>query len=86
MKKSNYVVIEDDLLHEKPLVIRDIGPWDEYLSVTNDAENVVKELRAIGMLPDGRRLFYIDTEGESAEIVIKDGEFSNFDMRVQDAR
>lgn len=62
----------------KPLVIRDVGPWDSHLSVTNDAEQVVKRLVGRGLLPEGRRLFYFDSDGQEDEILIKDGEFAGF--------
>lgn len=52
-----------------PLVIRDVGPWDAFPTVTNAAEAVVVELRRRGMLPTGRRLFYYDSEGVLDEIV-----------------
>ena len=39
------------------------------MSVTNDAENVVANLRKHGILEDGRRLFYYDSEGDLDEIV-----------------
>ncbi len=47
------------------VTIRDRGTG---MSVTNDAENVVAVLRAEGLLPAGRRLFYYDTQGELDEI------------------
>jgi len=61
-KPANYRVVEDT---PKKLVLEDIGPWDEHFTITNDAENVVNELR--GRL-NGRRLFYYDSEGELTEI------------------
>ena len=57
------------------LVIKDIGPWDVYPTVTNQAETVVKQL-APGL--DGRRLEYIDSEGQQDELLVKDGEFAGF--------
>lgn len=57
------------------IVIRDLGPWDRYTTVTNDAENVVAELA-----PElkGRRLYYFDSDGRLDQIVIKDGRFAGF--------
>lgn len=60
------------------LILRDVGPWDEYLSITNGAEYVVERLVKEGLLPEGRRLFYHDTDGELTELVVKDGEFVGF--------
>jgi len=49
------------------LCLRDIGPWDRHLTITNDAENVV--LRVAHMLR-GRRLFYYDSVGELTELCL----------------
>jgi len=74
--KSRYEIVED--IKGKPLVIRDIGPWDEHRSVTNDAENVVQRLVYGGFLPPGRRLFYYDSIGDLDEILVEDGRFAGF--------
>lgn len=60
------------------LVIKDIGPWDRYLTVTNDAESVVKRLVAAGHLTCGQQLVCIDSEGEADQLLVKDGKFSGF--------
>ncbi len=73
-----YVVIEDDFLETEPLVIKDVGPWERHPTITNDAEAVVADLVKGGKLPEGRRLFYIDSEGERDEILIKSGRFAGF--------
>ena len=78
MRHARYVILEDDFLQEEPLVIRDVGPWDQHPSVTNDAEAVVEDLVRSGRLPEGRRLFYYDSEGQRDEIKIKDGRFAGF--------
>lgn len=49
----------------EPLVIRDLNGKK---SVTNDAEHVVDELQAGGLLTPGRRLFYYDSTGRLDEI------------------
>jgi hypothetical protein len=72
MKKSNYKIIE---VNDDFVIIRDIGPWNEYLSVTNDAENVVKDLA--NLLADGRRLAYYDSENCLDEILITEDKNSN---------
>ena len=77
-RHARYVVIEDDLLSEEPLVIQDVGPWDRHLTITNDAEWVVEQLVADDQLPPGRRLFYIDSEGQKDELLVKDGRFAGF--------
>ena len=78
MAKSAYIIAQDDFLRREPLIIRDVGPWDRFMTVTNNAEAVVEELRADGMLPDGRRLLYFDSEGKLDEILIRDGKFAGF--------
>lgn len=75
MRRSNYVVVKDE---PDMLVIKDVGPWDEHPSVTNDAENVVEELSRQGRLPAGRRLLYYDSEGQLDELLVKDGQFTGF--------
>lgn len=50
---------------EEKIVIRDVGR--ECMSVTNDAEAVVRDLQQNRML-DGRRLFYFDSEGQLDEL------------------
>lgn len=57
------------------VLIRDVGPWDQYLTVTNAAEEVVATL--LPMLR-GRRLEYIDSEGNRDQILIQDGKFAGF--------
>lgn len=60
---------------EQSVLIRDIGPWDQCFTVTNDAANVVQRILPI---LDGRRLFYFDSEGDLGEIKVKDGKFAGF--------
>ena len=72
MNRSNYTIVSD-----KPdqMIIRDVGPWTNHATVTNDAENVVKDLAPqLG----SRRLLYIDSEGDMDELVHKDGRFVGF--------
>jgi len=71
-QKSNFEIQNST---QSFLVIKDIGPWDIFPTVTNDAENVVKELTPILL---GRRLFYFDSDQELGEIMIRNGEFNGF--------
>jgi len=68
----------------EPLYLRDLGPWEECLTVTNDAERVVNQLVGQGYLPPGRRLIVCDSEGEWDEFLVKDGAFAGFRSIVQD--
>lgn len=77
---ARYEMVSDD--PGKPLVIRDVGPWDKHRTVTNDADHVVRELFDSGRLRDGRRLFYYDTnEPPRCDELVYDhgtGEFRHF--------
>lgn len=77
-RRAAYRVERDDLEMKKPLVIRDVGPWDQHLSVTNDAEYVVEDLVKAGRLPEGRELHYYDSEGVLDRLVVKNGKFAGF--------
>ena len=77
-RHARYVVIRDDFLQEAPVVIEDVGPWDQHPTITNDAEWVVEQLVNQGRLPTGRRLFYIDSDGQKDELLVKDGRFAGF--------
>jgi hypothetical protein len=69
----NYMIVKET---PEYLVIRDIGPWDKYPSVTNGAEAVVSELAPFRL--NGRRLFYIDSDGRTDELLVKDCQFAGF--------
>ena len=70
--KPNYKIIEETT---ECVVIQDLGPWDRHMTVTNGAEGVVAEL---AHLLRGRRLEYLDSEGERDQILVKDGRFAGF--------
>lgn len=72
MKQPNYTIESDTPDY---LLIRDIGPWDQHPTVTNAAEQVVEDL-AIRL--SGRKLYYIDSEGETDRILVENGQFAGF--------
>ncbi len=72
MQKANYAIVE---LTDEFVLLRDIGPHDKYMTITNAAEEVVAE---IASLLGNRRLEYIDSEGERDQIIVKDGKFAGF--------
>lgn len=74
---ASYRIVVSESTPER-LVIKDVGPWDRYFTVTNDAENVVQELVRDGQLPAGRRLFYYDSQNDFDEILVVNGKFSGF--------
>jgi hypothetical protein len=82
--RANYVVVRDD--PGGTLFIKDVGPWDQYQSVTNAIEVVVAELYAAGRLVDGRRLLYFDSTGELDEIVHEAGRFVHFAPGPRDGK
>jgi hypothetical protein len=61
--------------NEKYLVIEDTGPWDQHLTITNGAEQVVDSLAP---KLEGRRLFYFDSQGDIDEILVHEGGFLGF--------
>lgn len=72
MKDSNYEIVEST---DELVLLRDLGPWDTYSTVTNNAEQVVDELAP---MLRGRRLEYLDSEGDRAELLVKDHRFAGF--------
>jgi hypothetical protein len=74
--KSNYEIISNKFGR---VVIKDIGPWDKFFTVTNNAENVVIELVQKGVLKPGNRLFYFDSVGDLSEIKIVGDKFCRFE-------
>lgn len=78
MKRSNYAICSQD---GERVLIQDLGPWDQFNTVTNDAENVVAQLAPMLKIAGGgyRRLEYIDSEGYLGELRIdKFGKFCGF--------
>lgn len=57
------------------VLILDLGPWDQHRTITNGAEAVV-----LAMAPSlaGRRLEYIDSEGQRDQLLVRDGRFAGF--------
>lgn len=65
---------------DQPLVIRDMGPWINAPTITNGIEDVIAELRNLGLLPPGRRLIYYDSEGQLTEAFIVNGCFAGYSL------
>ena len=73
-KPAQYIVLSADA---DEIHIFDVGPWDIHLTVTNDAENVVKQIvKNLGM--EGQKLIYIDSNGEKGELLHSEGKFVGF--------
>jgi hypothetical protein len=73
--RANYEIVSNT---PDRLTIRDLGPWDQFWTVSNDVEQVVAELYLFGHLRRGQRLFYYDSAGALDEILHKDGRFRDF--------
>ena len=72
MRCANYTIVAEN---EKELVIMDVGPWDQYPTITNSAEEVVEQLA--GRL-NGRRLMYYDSDNQLDQLLVKDEKFAGF--------
>lgn len=70
--ETNYKIIEET---KDYILIKDIGPWDRYMTITNAAEEVVTELASTLA---GRRLEYIDSEGRRDQLLVRNGRFAGF--------
>ena len=75
-RNANFAILEN--IPGSPLIIRDIGPWNKHLSVTNDAEGVVELLVKSGFLDNNRRLFCYDSDNNLDELLIRDEKFVGF--------
>src|SRR5579885_3128206 len=69
------------------LTIRDLGPWCEVPTITNDAQHVVRELHQKGFLKAGRKLHYYDSDGRLDELLHDGaGRFMGFCAIVQQVK
>ncbi len=72
MNRANYEIMHST---NQYVLLRDVGPWNKYPTITNAAEQVVADLiKWLG----SRRLFYYDSEQELTELVIENGRFARF--------
>ena len=72
MRRANYAIV---LESDDCVLIRDIGPHDQFFTVTNAAEEVVAELAP---MLRGRRLEYYDSDGDRDQLLVQDGKFAGF--------
>ena len=75
MREANFEIVE---MTTQAITLRDLGPWDKYPTITNAAEEVVEELSQRGIIKEGQRLLYYDSENELTELLHKDGKFEGF--------
>lgn len=69
---ANYRLVNET---DEFILIEDIGPHDQYKTITNAAEWVVEQL--VPRLK-GRKLYYIDSDHQTDQLLIHDGKFSGF--------
>ena len=64
--KSNFTII-----HNSPelIVLYDLGPWDHFSTITNDAEAVVQYLFKSGQATGTKQIVYHDSEGEAKRLL-----------------
>jgi hypothetical protein len=77
MKTPSFITV---LETDQYIVIRDVGPWDIYPTITNGAEIVVRIIALT--MTESQRLFYYDSEGELGELEIKDGQFDDYGNEI----
>lgn len=76
-----------EVVRETPvLVIRDVGPWDEHMTVTNGAEGVVADLVARSLAKAYDRVLYFDSEGVLDVLVVSAGRFAGFRVASAEER
>jgi len=72
MNRANYAI---DMATDEYILLQDVGPHDEFLTITNDIESVVENMRD---LLRGRKLYYLSSDGETVGVLIDKNEFSGF--------
>lgn len=75
MRTASFEIVEQTA---QAVTLRDLGPWDKYLTITNAAEEVVEDLSRKGVIKEGQRLLYYDSENELTELLHKEGKFVGF--------
>ena len=63
---ANYII---DEVTDMFVLLIDVGPWHQYQTITNAAEEVVDEI-CTDYDMTRRHLIYIDSEGEPGELLI----------------
>jgi len=82
MMKSNFRIpkITPDVVE-----LIDLGPWNRYQTVTNDAEAVVEYLHSKQMIQPQTQIIYQDSDGEWGELFHDGvGNFTGFGFAQRD--
>ena len=72
---ANYEIVEATPTR---IVLRDLGPWDQNMTITNAAESVIEEISKKCNGIGSRRVFYYDSEGDLDELLVKNEKFAGF--------
>ena len=77
MSRANYEFVQKGD-NGSAVVLRDVGPWKSHPTVTNNAEAVVSELLAAGVLREGQQLLCYDSDGMLDELKHDGKRFTGF--------
>ncbi|MES2155436.1 MAG: hypothetical protein V4510_09910 [bacterium] len=75
MRHANFAILKQD---DSSITLLDQGPWTIHPTITNDAEWVVEQMVRSGL--GARRLYYVDSEGETAELRVEASRFAGFEI------
>ena len=64
--RSNFTIIANA---PEVIILQDLGPWDHFSTITNDAEAVVKYLFKSDQATGTKQIVYYDSEGEATQLV-----------------
>jgi hypothetical protein len=63
--RSNFTILTNTT---QVIVLEDLGPWDTYKTITNEAEAVVKYLFKSGQATGTKQIVYCDSDGENTKL------------------
>ena len=62
-----------------PYVLTDLGPWDQFVTIANNPEEVVRQMvELFGPDLGGGDLMYYDSDGDLTRLVVRKGKFLTF--------
>jgi hypothetical protein len=63
--RSNFTILTNTT---EVIVLEDLGPWDHFSTITNDAEAVVKYLFKSGQATGTKQIVYFDSDYIATEL------------------
>lgn len=63
--RSNFTILTNTA---QVIVLEDLGPWDHFKTITNDAEAVVQYLFKSNQATGTKQIVYFDSEGEATQL------------------